>query len=442
MIFSKSLFLTTIVLIIFIPAGAQQLNLDLATAHELALKNNPDYLLSEESVRHSKAQITEARGVLFPTVNAFSQYQRAWELPTVIFDDPTGPGKIEFKMGTEHTLVYGVNFQQPLFAGGAIWSGYRITKHGYHIALNQHQVMRQNILLAVSSAYYGVLFLRSVVRVVEEALETAQENLDQVQMIRAVGQASDFDVLRAEVAVANYRPLLVSARNNARLAISKLRQIIGVDGNQELVFTEGLTYIHNIFSDQTVESLVNIALKNRPEMDMLKERKQLAQRQLVLARSALLPSIMFGTSYEYQGLKDEFDFKQDDFFKSFNSTLSLNMPLFHGWQTRARIQGSKINIREVEIQKKSLVDGLRLEVESAFFTIQEKEENVLTQIKIIDQAREALRLAQLQYAEGGGTQLDVMNAETALNQSRMNYQQSLFEYNVAIAQLKKALNQL
>jgi outer membrane protein TolC len=442
MISVKSQLLATIVLIAFIPVEAQRLELDLATAHELALKNNPDYRLSEESVRHSKAQITQARGGLFPAVDAFSQYQRAWELPTVVFDNPTGPGKIEFKMGTEHTLVYGVNFQQPLFAGGAIWSGYRMTKHGYNIAQSQHQAMRQNILLAVSSAYYGVLFSNSVVRVVEEALETAQENLEQVQTIREVGQASDFDVLRAEVAVANYRPLLVSARNNARLAKSQLRQIMGIEGDQEFIFTEELTYVNNIFSGQTVEGLVNVALKNRPEIDILKEQKQLAQRQLVLARSALLPNIMFGTSYQYQGLKDEFDFKQDDFFKSFNSTVSLNLPLFHGWQTRARIQTSKIGIRESEIQEKSLMDGLRLEVETAFFLIQEKEENVLTQIKIIDQAREALRLARLQYAEGGGTQLDVMNAETALNQSRMNYQQSLFEYNVAMAQLKKALNQL
>ena len=99
-------------------------------------------------------------------------------------------------------------------------------------------------------------------------------------------------------------------------------------------------------------------------------------------------------------------------------------------------------MRETDYQIDALYNAVKLEVETAFLAIDEKEQAVITQSKIINQAEEALRLARLRYAEGLSTQLDVMNTEGALNQSRMNYSQSLFDYNIAIAKLKKALNEL
>ncbi|MFC1550118.1 TolC family protein [Candidatus Neomarinimicrobiota bacterium] len=437
-----SILFIVIVALSVIPVQSQELVLDFTAAKELALKNNPKMHLSQAALAISKTRISEARSALLPTIDAFSQYQRAWELPTVIFEDPFSDGVIEFKMGTEHTLVYGVNLQQPLFAGGAIWSSYQIARHGYNIAQAQLTATHQNLILNVATSYYATLFSRSVVRVMEEALETAQENLEQVQKIRAVGQSSDFDVLRAEVGVANFRPLLISARNNYRLARSQLKQVLGIDGNPDIKINEKLIYTKNEFSNINIEDLMIIALNSRPEMKILDEQKLISKRQLVLARSALMPNLIFGTAYQYQGQKEKFEFGNDDFYKSFNSSISFNFPLFHGLQTRARVQKAKINIRETDLQEKTLTDGLRLEVESAYYTIQETEQNVQTQMKIIDQATEALRLARLLYAEGAGTQLDVMNAESALNQTKMNYQQSLFEYNIALAKLKKALNQL
>ena len=174
----------------------------------------------------------------------------------------------------------------------------------------------------------------------------------------------------------------------------------------------------------------------------LDEQKRIMQKQVTLARSALMPSIMFGTNYQYQGQRDDFSFTQDDFFNSFNSSLSFSLPLFTGFKTTGKIQQAKAGVRESGYKIEALYNAVQLEVETAYLAITEKEQAVATQDKIIDQAEEALRLARLRYAEGVSTQLDVMNSEGALNQARMNYQQSLFDYNVAIAQLKKALNEL
>ena len=150
-------------------------------------------------------------------------------------------------MGTDHTLVYGLDFQQPLFLGGAVWNGYKMAKHGYSIAEASLVSAKQDVLLQSTSAYYGLLFSKSVVRVMEQAYETSQENLDQVNKIRSVGQASDFDVLRAEVQVANLIPILTSAKNGAKVAESQLLMVLGIDNNSNIITLDSLKFIPHEF---------------------------------------------------------------------------------------------------------------------------------------------------------------------------------------------------
>jgi outer membrane protein TolC len=175
---------------------------------------------------------------------------------------------------------------------------------------------------------------------------------------------------------------------------------------------------------------------------MLAEQNKITKRQLNLARSSYMPAVIFGTNYQYQGQRDDLNFTSDDFYKSFNSSLSISLPLFGGLKNSAKLQQAKIGVKEGQLREESLRNGIKLEVKNAFFTLQESEEKVTTQQKTIEQAEEAFRLANLLYSEGASTQLDVLNASLAVNQSKMNYQQSLFEYNVAIANLKKAINRL
>ncbi|NOZ75851.1 MAG: TolC family protein [FCB group bacterium] len=423
-------------------ALTQSIELDLGKVRNLALKNNPDVKLAQKAIEKSGRQIQESRGGLLPTVSAFANYKRAWELPTVYFDNPNGPGKISFKMGSEHTFISGLNFQQPLFLGGAAWNGYQLSRLGKTMAELQANTTRESVLLNATSAYFSLLFARSSVSVMESALQTAKENLKQVQEFKAAGKSSDFDVLRAEVQVATYQPQVISARNNVRLAESQLRMVTGLDQNTELVIHDKLSYKPNSLVSRNVDDLYRMALERRPEVNMIYLRKTMAEKQLNLVQAAQSPALVFNTAYQYQGERQDFNFSKDDFFKSFNSSIGINIPLFNGLQTRAKIQQARISIRETDDQKEALLRGIRMEVEAAYFTAEEAEQKVIAQTKLVEQAREAFRLAKLRYREGASTQLEVMNAELLLNQAQMTFQQSLFEYNLALAGLEKAINQL
>ena len=474
------------VLIIFMLIGiglrAEVLKLDLERARSIALENNPSVKMAREGVRKAQTQVTEARAGFMPQLNAFSSLQHAWDLqenkipnflkpslaPTYqqvgnalksvgqkiddqeLINQGQGminsvdmmPDYLQMAFGLENVLTYGVQVQQPLYTGGSIWNGYKISKIGVDVAESQLQNSRQQVLKQVTSSYYSTLFAKSAVKVSKESVESARENLEQVKKFYNQGKASKLDLLRAKVQLANFKPNLVSAKNRLELSISQLIHALGLDKDTEFIFTDSLRYRHSQYLDKSLEELTQLALRNRPEINMVENQKEIAQKQLSMARGARLPSLNLSTSYQYQGMRNDLEFTGDDFNKSFNTSVSLSIPLFNGFKKNSRVEQAKVKIDEINHQKHSTTDGIRLEVKSSYFSMKEAEEKVNTQKVTIEQAEEALRLAKLMYSEGGSTQLDVLNANLSLKQAKMNYHQSLLEYNLALADLKKAINEL
>jgi len=460
--------------------SAETLVLDLETAREIALKNNPTIKIAEKGVKRAQAQITEARGGMLPSLNAFSSLDHAWDLqknkipnflkpslaPTnleignalvalgdqfdnqELIDRGNGmiesvnmmPDYMEMAFGLENTLAYGVQLEQPLFMGGALWNGYQISKISRDIAEKQLESVRQDLINNVNQAYYYALFAKSAKEVSEEAFQSAMENLDQVQKFFDSGKASRLDLLRAEVQVANLRPSVISAENSLEMAFSRLNVILGFDEEESIVLADKLEYKPSEFQGMTLKELLNIAAANRPELQILDHQEKIANKQVSMSQGAYLPMLTLGSSYQYMGMRNDLDFTDDDFNKSFNTTLTLSLPLFNGFKRNSKVQQAKIQKNEMVFQKNSAQDGIRLEVEQSYFDLKEAEQKVETQQKTIEQAKEALRLATLMYKEGAATQLDVLNSNLSLKTARMNYQQSLLEFNNAISKLKKAIN--
>ncbi|MEJ2051573.1 MAG: TolC family protein, partial [Calditrichota bacterium] len=102
----------------------------------------------------------------------------------------------------------------------------------------------------------------------------------------------------------------------------------------------------------------------------------------------------------------------------------------------------KIELRQLDDQQQQLENGITAQVESAYYSLLDAKEKIESQSQTIQQAHESMRLAELNYREGTATQLDILNAQLALQQAQTNYSQYLLQYNVATDQLRKAVNQL
>jgi outer membrane protein TolC len=115
------------------------------------------------------------------------------------------------------------------------------------------------------------------------------------------------------------------------------------------------------------------------------------------------------------------------------------VPIFNGFAASARVAQSKAAIRELELSQKGLLEIIKFEVRQAVLKIQEAEESLLSQEKNVEQAQEALRIAELNFKEGLATTLDVSSVQAALSQAKTNYAQALYDYVMAMAELDKAM---
>ena len=434
--------------------GGEKTVLTLDRSVELALKNNPDIKKAEKEVAKSRAAIWEAYSTVLPSLDLNASMQHAWSIqentiPNFLkpmlqplapyipgFQDM--PDYVRISFGLENTYRYGATLTQPLYLGGAAMAGIKIAYAAKRAAEYNLESKRQNLIYQTSNAFYGCLLARELVRVQEEALEQAKANYDVVLKKYNVGMASGLDKMRAQVEVANLKPEVISARNRYRAAITGLRTILGLDKDTEIDVQGALVYQQDDFFDKGLDEIQALALKNRPEVHALYEQKSIAAKGVNIARSSFLPKLFFQTDYSYLAMKKDYNVSQRDFSKGFTSAISLQIPIFHGFKSSKQYQKAKLDYKIVLDTEKQMTDGILAEVEMAYNKFQEAKEKFAAANESVSLAREALRLANLTYDEGASTQLDVLNSRLALTRAQLNYISSLYEYQMARYQLRKA----
>jgi outer membrane protein TolC len=185
-----------------------------------------------------------------------------------------------------------------------------------------------------------------------------------------------------------------------------------------------------------------MALKKRPEMHALLEQKYISKKSITIARSNFLPKLFFQTDYSKMAMRNDYKFTDEDFSKGFTSAVSLQIPLFNGFKNLKQYQKSQLDYRIMQDTEKQVRDGILAEVEVAHNKFREAKEKYLAAAESVGLAEESLRLATLMYEEGASTQLDVLNAQLALNRARVNYASSVYEHQMARYQLRKVTGNL
>jgi len=248
--------------------------------------------------------------------------------------------------------------------------------------------------------------------------------------------------MRAEVEVANLKPEVISARNNLQLAVTGLRTVLGVPRTTMIKVEGSLAFVEDDFSNMTLAEFQDRALAARPEILVMKEQKAISGKGVIIAASSFMPKLVFQTDYSYMAMKNDLRFVQGDFSKGFTSALSLQLPLFTGFKNSKQYQKARLDHKIMVDAEKQVFDGIAADAEMSYNKFQEARQKYQAAKESSVLAQEALRLANLMYEEGANTQLDVLNSQLAVNRARLNYVSSLYEYQMARYQLRKAVGQL
>ena len=399
--------------------------LDLKAALGYALNHNYAILQAREVIRQQEGVVIQVRSQEIPNLGATGQYQKNAAAISQIYPPSTSLWDVELKA------------TQTLYAGGGVVSAVKSAKLTRDAAAFDLQTAIDAALLDVRTKFYNVLLAREKIRVEEDNVRLYQHQLDDTKNQFETGTVSNFEVLRAKVYLANAQPNLITARNSYRIAIEQLRQSLGTPGM--VAFPEVTGDLSFTRESYDAESGIASAHEHRPELLRLAKLQAAAQESVTTARSNYYPNLQAFGAYQY----DSFTFANSSLgsptANGWLFGLQSSWAIFDGRATDGRVRQAKSLLEQARLSEASEQLEVDVEVRQSVSSLQEAEELVNATKQTIDQAAEALRLAEAKFHAGSATQLDELTSQVSLTQAKTDQLTAYYNYLVAVANVRKAI---
>ena len=443
-------------------------DLNIQRAVQTALNQNPDILKQIQEIERTRGQIIEVRAQALPHLTAtgtFTQQDhrllergnQTSSKPAIIVIPPVqGTGTIppQFDISAlEKALTKGgssstqsgpsdkswqidIQVKQAIYSGGQIPAAIRIARFTDDSSYYQLRDVIDRIVAQVRTQFYNVILTRALIKVQEESVQLLSDQLKDQQNRFEAGTVPRFNVLRAEVELANQQPELIRARNSYLIAQLQLAKTLGLEPGPQGKPTFNCVGEFDI-SDRPMPLLkaLEVARERRAFLKVQRQQILISKEQIKVELAGYKPRLDASAGWEIRNtrLSDRLDQTVDGWF--YGVTGSWN--IFDGFETYGRVKQARAQLESSKINYDDSVQQVELEVQQSFSNLRAAREVIRSQQKNVEQAQEALRLANERFSAGAGTQLDVLDARVALTQAQTTEIQSRAAYNNELAEFDR-----
>ena len=389
---------------------------------------------AQERLRAQQHALTEARSGFYPSLDVRGTF------------DQTDPNRLPTfngqEFGSESNWSVDLRASNTVYAGGRDSAATRRASLLERAAQYDLQTATQDVMLEVQSRFYAALLAAAQVEVRHQTTQLLEEDIAAERKRLTAGSVSDFNVLRAEVALSNSRTPLIRAKNELLLAKEELRRALGLvaDYSEESVtdfeLSGELAQPHYTI---TLADALTRAEQNRSELKRQQLRVEAETAGIEIAEAERLPSVGL-----YAGVgadKSRFSDSLSEEEHGWNAGVETRWNLFNGYRTSAQIAAARSGESIARISQSDERQRVALEVRREYLRLQEAQELVTASTKVVEQAEESLRLARARMAAGAAVQLDVLDTQVALTEAKTNRVQALYDHNIAVARIRRAVGE-
>ncbi|NDV82352.1 TolC family protein [Bacteroides sp. 51] len=406
------------------------LRLTLNQALEIALNDNPTIKVADQEITLKKTANREAYAGLLPEVSLVGGYQRAIKKQSMAFQ-----GQV-VEIGIDNTYNGGLNISLPIFAP-ALYKSISLTKSDVDLAVEKARSSKISMVNQVTKAYYQLLLAQDSHVVLKKSYDQAVANYNVVNAKYEQGSVSEYDKIRAEVQMRNLVPTVVSARNGVNLARLQLKVLMGMDPDIEIAIIGNLKdYELTMFQQQLDERSVD--LSNNSDLKQLDLNAELLKKSLKLKQTNFMPTLGASFNYTYMSMNENFRIAHYDWYPYSTLGLSLTIPLFKA-SNFTTLKQTKIQMYQLTETKTNAERQLQMQATSYLDNMNASTEQVVSNKESVHQAEKGREIAKKRYEVGKGTILELNDSEVALTQAELTYNQSIFDYLTAKADLDQVL---
>ncbi len=420
-------------------------NYSLAECISYAYQHQDSVVNAGLDVKSAGYKVKETIGQGLPQISGTAQFQDYLRLPVTLVDvssfEPSVPkGTLApFKLGLNYQTTAALNLTQKIFDGNYLVGvkASKTYKELYERSLTRSRIEAN---VSVTKAYYQVLVSDEQIKLLDANIKQLKQQLDQTTAENKQGLAERIDVQRLTV---QYNNLVTSRDNTVRLLELNnelLKFQMGMAITDELTLTDKLENIN--FDDAIANSSDTSFYHNRVEYGLLETQKRLNEYDLKSKKAQYLPSLSgfanYGTSFQNNSFGNLYSAN----YPSSYIGLTLNVPIFSGFQHLNQVRESKIAIIKSENDLFNLRNGIGLQANKARITYINGLQSLKSQKENMGLAEEVLRVAKIKYSQGVGSSIEVTQAQTDLDSADNSYIQSLYDALVSKVDLDQAYGRI
>ena len=377
--------------------------------------------------------------IVDPIMYHLQQLYKGTGVPYVAYVAPSGStddssdGGIE--VGRWNTYNAGISASMPLI-NAQLWKSLEISGSSVDLAVEKARSSRLEMVNQVKQAYYAVLLAKEANHVYKSVYDNAAQNLDLTQKKYNASRASELDLARAKTTVANAVPDLFNSENAIFLSLWQLKAVMGIDLDANIDVKDSLL----VYADDMAATIKDdYSLEDNRSLRQLAIQAEQLANTVKMQRYGYLPSLSLAFSYSMNAMTNDFKFEEYKWTPYSYVGLSLNIPIFSGGQRLNDLRQTRVQARELSIQKENTERQLQIAIRQSLSTMETAVKSHESALDALESAQKAYDIAAKSYEVGRSTLTDLDAAQLALTQAQLAASQAIYSYLVAKASLESTI---
>jgi outer membrane protein len=375
---------------------------------QLVLGSHPAVQQSSASIIAAGARVDQSRSSLYPQIAAAGSAVRTAPVPSLDV-----PGVGSFSLVPRMRYVAGLTASQTVWDFARRSTAVELARSRGDTAATHRDLVRSRLAFLTIDDFYAVLFLRRSLEVEDEQIDALNQHLAVIQQRVRTGVATNFDVLTTQVRVATARSVRIDVANQLDRKMIELRQLLGLPEDRPLALKGDFTLAAVGLDPDSLEAA---ALAGRPEVQLARQAEGASVVERRLATLGDRPSLRVGLQV---GIQNGYVPNLETMKGNWNASVSVQVPVFDGRRTRSRVAEATARLDAAREHTRDVERRVATEVQQAAADVRASLAKLETSELQVQQAVAAVSLAETRYQAGVITNLEVLDAQTALSEARL-----------------------
>lgn len=416
----------------------ENVQLTLDEAIRLGLENSHQLNSAKMNVKYREANYGEVKTQMLPTLQFYAGYTRLSEITPYTFSGPFGSIDIAPNITNNYTMK--LSLVQPLFTGYRLSSSSDIAENYFFASKENFTKEQQDLILKIKTAYWNVFKAKKINKVIDENILQTQAHLNDVKSMFDRGMATNNELLKVEVQLAEAKLKQMDAQNSVKLAKLALNSILGLPLTNPVEIFEEINI--NLIPEIDLNEQLEKAYQKRPELKAMDYNIKSGEKAIDLANSGWFPQIYLNGNYYYSNPNQRFFPQQEKFKGSWDVNITLSYDLWNWNRTGYKSTQAEVQLEQSKDNYNIIKDAITLEVNQNYLNVLQAKEKLSVSEFSVKQAEENYRVTKELFAQGLTINSELLDAEVALLQAKTNYVQTIVDYELAKTSLEKSVGDI